>query len=591
MRLRLLTLRAWHFFLALFFPLSALVPFICLDNSYPLSDASEYFSGAYDIYTRWKHDGWIAGVQSLYTLRIHKQVLLPAFGSLVLALTGGDILWTIRICNLLFFTVFLIFTFLAFELILSSAESAIATALLGLLPWCSFSAHYLGAEMPVLACCAGAFYWLIRCKDMDSVRAASWFGIFLGLGTCFHVASTPLFFLVPIGIWIAMNLRHGRLRVFDVFAGISALSFVFLIPWLIYSVLKKKTNQSNPALWSCLLILALCYALRAAHPDVAALLFFCTPALVVRMLRRPLELNPSFTQAAWISAMIVFGWYAPYLHDVVHWVSSSSYTGHANLMAGMSHFYMPGRFILWLGGVPLLLVAVAFTVGVFRKRFSQSERFYIWAALASVAFPVLVGATTADYSLRYYFACALILYSIGIYFALSKSKVSRGMVAGIAALCWAWNIAVIFIPEYAPRILPEVPLQEFFYPRTPIEEDLMGKMLDSLATVIPPEKQKVTVIQIISMDLMYYFIHPYRFGYMARERGMEWDQDLTTTPDPSSNYAFLVMKNDPHEDVFLQIVKETLPKGWELYRSWPISGLIMYQGFEGKLLLYKKTGA
>ena len=104
--------------LAILAPLSVLVPWMLLDHTLPVSDASLHLGTAYKIWATWQTQGPTAGLSAVYNLREFKPVLYVAFGALGMALTGGRALWSLFLCNLSFYVLFLSYLFLIFEMVL-----------------------------------------------------------------------------------------------------------------------------------------------------------------------------------------------------------------------------------------------------------------------------------------------------------------------------------------------------------------------------------------------------------------------------------------------------------------------------------------
>jgi hypothetical protein len=557
-----LSKRSWCFILAILFPLSALLPWIVLDQSYLGSDPGEYLLNSVQIFSKWKHDGWHSGVQALYLLRMRKEVLLPVFGALSMGLTGGSILWAARVCELFFYTFFLCFTFLNFEFVLPSAESALATAFLGLLPWCTFSSHYFGAEIPVLASCTAAVYWLIRCRDLDSARSARWLGFCSGLGSCFHPVSVPLFLTVPILSWVWIGVRERRLRTRDL-----AVWALALLPFPLVLLLHHQA-----ALLTQLLIL-------------------CLPAIAVFLLRARLGLNRVFSQALLVGYLIMALWYAPFMDSLYDWIFQSSYSEFAKSVSStIVGFQLPGRFLLWLCGIPMILVAVAAGFGFSHRSLNERSRQYLWMLLATVVLPLVVGATTHDRSVRYYYASAALLFSGMLFFALSRAgisafrkKISLRIVAAAVALCWIWNLQTIFIPEYTPRLLPNEGFQEFFFSMSPVDRSPVQDTLDALETQIPKGPQGIMLYKQMPAALMHYLGDETALCLAAQDRGYDWEFEHCLESQRPTDEA-LVGVETAEEPRFMRALSLVLP-GWFVTERLRFSP----PGFDGIILILRKT--
>lgn len=548
--------RATYFLLALLVPLSALIPWILLDKNYMSSDPGEYVLNALQIFSKWKHQGWHDGISAIYLLRMRKQVLLPVFGALALGLTGGNILWANRLCDAAFFTLFLSFAFLGFEMILPPAESALATAFLGLLPWCAFSAHYFGLEIPVLACCAAGLFWLARCFDMKSPKAAGWFGFFLGIGSCLHPVTVPLFFLVPVVAWVAKGFREKTVRFWDVALWIAAIS-----PFLIIFLLQLKL------------------------PLIVQALFLCGPTVILLFSGKRFGLNRAFSRAMGVGILIPAIWFAPVLGLLFDWVFQSTYSNSAKtLSASPVGIELIERYLVWLGGIPLGIVALAAALRISKRSWKFRGGIYLWTGISTVVFPLIVGCTTHDRSIRYYYASSALLFFILCGFALRpgavRGKVGRALVAISVLFCWLWSFQTILFPRSAIKLLPDERLQEFFQPVTPVARAPVQSVLDTLATNLSPGAHGISIYKQMPEGFVTYLGDDTSLCLAAHDRGLEWEFDGCVSGRKDD--LALVGLAAGTESPFLRLMEMVLP-GWVLQNQYRFS----QPGMEGTLLVLK----
>lgn len=521
--------------LAIVFPLSALIPWICLDHSLPASDAAQFFEASFKVFQLWSKQGFWAALPAFYLLRGWKPVLLLPIGAINLIFAGGDVLWAIRFGNIEFYTLFLVFSFLTFEIFMDPVESAFATGLVGVLPWCLFSAHYFGLEIPVLACTVAAFYWLVRSWDFSSVRAARWMGFFLGLGLCFRPPDVLLFFFCPVALWIWSGLRTQKLKLIDGpvwLVGVSPFLLLFFLP-----------QQSSP-----LLVLSL----------------LCLPATAIYIFRSRLKLNSVFAQAVFVSYLIMALWYAPFLDQLRSWIFEAGFSpAAAHAHADLAGFELLERFLMWLCGAPMVPLLVAAGIGYWGEtKAGFVSKKWIYALVASAGFSLVAGAFSHDVVIRNHYPAAVLLFGGISWMALSPKPFGKQfrwlLVCSTVGLCWVWNFYTIYLPGDAPRLLPNDPTKEYFYPFTPQEHDPSTRTLDFLAAHLPHRALKVTIFPLFPPEMMSYFQVPEYLSVGSQQRGYEWSFAMTDKPGPSTDLVLVIV--DPQNDArFGAMVAGALP--------------------------------
>ena len=429
---------------ALLLPLSFSLIWGVMNHAYPGADPGFYFIPSQRIFYAFNH-GWLEGLKSVYFDRLEfappKPVLLPAVGSLFLGLTGGDALWTVRLTGLLFFVIFLGFTFLGFNLFLTVWESAFATALLGLVPSFIHSSRFFGSELPGLSLSVAALYWLwlTWVAPMESSRKyARRFGIVFGLGLCFRPTELLTLLFLPIMAWVATGLRECRVRVRDVLVCVAAL-----IPLIA--------------------LLSTCSTLKQDRFGIETafrLIMICGSALLARSLRKPLKLEPALNSAFTWSYLIFGLWYAPYLNALFTWIFGAAFgplTVAARAAYNISGWRVFANIWSQLGGIPLLCIFLAGLVSVVASPPDRRILRISMLGLGAILFPTFIGLMTLNPSDRYYLGSVYLLCFMGLAFALtSKEKKFRTLshlaVGAAVAYSLVWNVQAIAFPRSAAVI-------------------------------------------------------------------------------------------------------------------------------------------
>lgn len=526
--------------MAITVPLSALLPWTLLDKTLPASDPAQYLETSYKIYDLWNKQGFRSALPAFYFLRGWKPTLYLVFGALSLKLTSGDVLWAIRLCNIGFYVLFLTYLFLGFELFLSASASALATILLGLLPWCTFSAHYYGLEIPVLATIVAALYWLFRAWDLSSARNARWFGFFLGMGLCFRPPDVLLFFFLPILFWAARNIWNKRLKRVDLVTwSIAALPFVFLF-------FRHEPGE------------------LLSHLALSVI-----PALCLFAARKRLGLNSNFGQAFLVAYLLMTLWYAPFLDQLYKWIYEAGFSPAAQLAhTEFAGFELVGRFLYWLCGIPMLVLAAAAILGYTRDR-----RTALLMILATASVSLVAASFSHDVVIRNHYGSAILLHAGALVFALSAKTRFRGVLSGIvaclAASLWIWNLGSVFAPESTPRLLPDDPTKEYFYPFSPQERDPSAFTLDVLARNLPQRPLNIVIFPLFPPELMGYLQVPEYLSIAAQQRGLSWQFTMSPAADPSTDLVLFAVDR-ASEARFAPMVLDKLPD-WSVSEefAWP----------------------
>lgn len=498
------------FLLSLVLPLSVCLAWGLKNHAYPNSDPVGYFFPAQKIYLS-HPSGPLQWLRALYLERdTPKPVILPVAGAMALLLSGGKVLAAVRLSGALFLTMLLFFSFLGFNLVLPTAQSVLATSLIGILPWCVHSARFFDIEIAGLAFSAAALYWLVRSWNLSSRKSAWMLGSFLGVGLCLRPTDILLFLFAPLAFWMARNLRDGKLRFRDVLvAGVIILPFLF-------------------------------FFFGSPIRGPVGVVTLCLPCVALFLARKKIGPNSPFLITVSTSYLMMSLWYFPYMRELHFWMVDCGYGAnaqHARLIHPISRLGFLFTFLKELGGFPLLLFGLASVIPLAKPSNSRPP----WRALAVGCFgiftPILIGAITANPSTRYYYPSAFLLNFLLIAYALNPSsrlRWVRGLLIVVAFICClTWNVQATWFPGLA-HPLSDNPVNDYRMTQTSplLDSDPNKRFLDVLQTAVASAQAISSPVSFsLPRGVSFESINEETLFVVAREMGVGWNFNLNPTPE------------------------------------------------------------
>ena len=484
---------------------------------YPVADPADFMAATQKIYYGAKTGGILGFLHNIYMTRVgYKPVLFPAIGSLVMLLSGGSALWTIRIHGALYLLLLLFFSFLSFEIVLPLAETAVATLAVGMIPWCIHGSRFYAMETPALALTVAAGYFLYRFRKADSVSSARWLGWVFGICLCIRPTEILSFYFAPILVWLAWNLKERRLRVRDVLVNV-AVTIPFVVAVLAISRGVYFPNTEGVR-------------------TLERLTWLIGPAGLVFLFRKRIGLSSPLNTVVSISYVLAAVWYAPFIQVLYQWFFDASFSPVVKKLwdeAGVSHFQ---NFITaWvdLGGLPLLLAGVGGLIGILPVLCEKKLHFWLLLITVTVLFPTIVGSRTYNVGSRYYYASAFLAYGAAIVFALRRAGsviwLRRCLVLASLFICLSWSWHSTLNPGLAmPLSLnPKDGYLAFQTdPAGPSREIIA--MVEGLHRVFPGPRLKVGMLRLQWREDQTHFFEQDFTQLMigARDQGLDWDFDF-----------------------------------------------------------------
>lgn len=573
--------RAWAIFCALLIPLIPFAAWVLLNHQYPISDASEVALISNKIFGVWDKGSFWDTVKACYFVRDDlKPVLYPALVSPIFILMSGDVLWSVRICCILTYAVYLLVCFLGFEMVLPAAESALATILMGLMPWSVSSAHFYNIEIPSLTMNLAALYWLWKARNLEDRKPALALGFSFGVSLCMRPAEAINFFIMPMLLLFAFAIRAGKMRARDALLWIAALA-----PFVVVFAREHATWTDSP--------------LTVGAPLVWRILLLLGPAVLLFFFRKKIGLNSAFAHAAVTVIALITLWYAPAMNRLHFWILAGTYSDVAVSMdptrAGFWVFPLVGRWLLGLPFIPLVLLAIpAFVFGI-PKRYSAVLKMVV----PCVLLPLIVGMSAHNHTVRYYYSSVWLLEASILFLVLSPEVPLRKWRASLTAVCaaslLAWGLWTVFGTPLELDMVNSAD-GELYYRKAPLRfQDPTFEWTDKLTRLYPDESTKVGIytpgIPMHGESSRLEF-GVFRTEMIANELGFDWKFDFYETPIDFNFYNthdILVYGPFPseiemNEEARAPYFRAFSKFGWQLGKNFEVD----YHGQVGKFYVFTK---
>jgi hypothetical protein len=215
--------------------LAVLIPLICLsfwhlqNKAYPHRVPASFFVITQEIALAYENHGLLNALKVSYLDRFGKFLLHPVFGVPIYLLTGKNVLQTIALTMLFFYGVFLYFIFSTFKKYLPAFQALVGTWILAFLPWAVNSTYNYNAEMPLLACAAGALYSYLNIFDRHRPRDYFLFALWAASAICMRPVEALFFFFWP-AVYLVLRVKKEKRPLRPLVSG-TLLCFSIVLFW------------------------------------------------------------------------------------------------------------------------------------------------------------------------------------------------------------------------------------------------------------------------------------------------------------------------------------------------------------------------
>lgn len=343
--------------------------------------------------------GVVGALKAAYFNRDYRPILFPILAGPFVILTDGNVLATVSMTLIFFYTMYLIYIYFLSREYLSPARAVVVVLFMAFLPWVLRFISFFMSEISQMAFSMAALYHFKKSDFFKNKAHSSWAGVFAGLSFAVRPVETILSFALPIAALIIYSLKKKILGIKDVFifALTSALTGAILVSRIFYF-----GNKDRLAL---LLLIIVCSSLYFA------------------LVAKKNKLNASFFFAFFFCNIIASAWWFPEMRRLYEWLLIP--TG-----APASFYHDQGQMNLWqavpaffknVGAQPLVVVFMLTIAGFLATLKTKLWKEYLILSFISLLmiFPPIISLTlTPDIAYRRAFVGFSLLLVIHAVFAL-----------------------------------------------------------------------------------------------------------------------------------------------------------------------------